>query len=425
MSSPRLGLVVLLGLVTGCEPGVLRTGTNDPGDPGPGGEDERDPADDEDPQGSGQCAAAETVVRGTVTFPSGDLPVAGALVYVPLGEADVPHAGECGECVDDGALLAHAETDAHGAFELVGLPGGTTTIVVEKGRFRRVTAVEVTACQDNVVADEDVRLPGSAAEGEVPRIAVVTGYFDRMQEVLAKLGLSDDSVRLFAGETDSYYGADLPGAEPIGALLHDPDRLATFDIVFINCGALAWDERGPGDLSTDSDVRANLRAFVEAGGRLYVTDLSYDLLEGAFPSLVDYSGAGAGLGGSPEAAGAADSGDDLPALAATVDDAGLREWLDATGSLDGEGITVRGLIGGWAMIDSVDDTRARVWVSGAPPQHDRPLTVTFEAGCGRALFTSYHTVEEEAASPAWTAQEKILAYLVLEIGVCITEPQIF
>jgi hypothetical protein len=63
-------------------------------------------------------------------------------------------------------------------------------------------------------------------------------------------------------------------------------------------------------------------------------------------------------------------------------------------------------------------------VSGEAPERGRPLTITFEAGCGRALFTSYHTVEEEA-SRDWTAQEQILAYLVLEIGVCITEPQIF
>jgi hypothetical protein len=34
------------------------------------------------------------------------------------------------------------------------------------------------------------------------------------------------------------------------------------------------------------------------------------------------------------------------------------------------------------------------------------------------------TVEGEATRD-WTAQEEILAYLVLETGVCITEPQIF
>jgi hypothetical protein len=177
---------------------------------------------------------------------------------------------------------------------------------------------------------------------------------------VAKLGLSDEVVTLFSGESDPYFGVDLPGAEPIGSLLRNPDRLATFDIVFINCGALAWTEYGPGPLSTDGTIRRNLRDFVEAGGRLYVTDLSYDLLEGAFPSLVDYHGGGAGLGASPESAGAADLGEDIAALPATVGDEGLREWLEATGELDGDGITVRGLVEGWAMVDAVDEELAKV-----------------------------------------------------------------
>lgn len=425
MLSRPLSLLISLALVTACAPEVLRAGTADPGGEGEGDRVDMGGDGDDRDDTAGPCAAADTVLRGTVTFPSGELPVAGALVYVPIGDADVPHAGECGECVDEGALLAHAETAADGSFTLVGLPEGENTIVVEKGRFRRVSTVEVVACEDNVVDDEDVRLPASSDEGEVPRIAVVTGYFDRMEDVLAKLGLDDDAVALFAGETTEIFGVDLPGAEPIGALLRDPDRLATFDIVFINCGALAWDERGPGELTTDEDVSANLRAFVEGGGRLYVTDLSYDLLEGSFPSLVDYYGAGAGLGGSPEPDGAADWGEDIPAMTATVEDDGLRDWLAATGD-GGDEITVRGLLRGWAMIDGVDDGLARVWVSGESPERGRPLTVTFEAGCGRALFTSYHTVEEEEIRGSeWTAQEKILAYLVLEIGVCITEPQIF
>jgi len=53
-----------------------------------------------------------------------------------------------------------------------------------------------------------------------------------------------------------------------------------------------------------------------------------------------------------------------------------------------------------------------------------PLTLTFPYGCGKILFTTYHTVGEMGGPhPELLMQEKILVYMILEIGLC-TDPVI-
>lgn len=73
------------------------------------------------------------------------------------------------------------------------------------------------------------------------------------------------------------------------------------------------------------------------------------------------------------------------------------------------------------------DVGHKVWIEGPgtetwgvpPPESKSPLTITGEYGCGRILFTAYHTVES-GGYVGLTPQELILMYLILEIGVCQT-----
>ena len=47
----------------------------------------------------------------------------------------------------------------------------------------------------------------------------------------------------------------------------------------------------------------------------------------------------------------------------------------------------------------------------------RPLTVTYEpAGCGRVLYSTYHTTHNTHVG--LVPQERILVYLIMEIGIC-------
>ena len=50
-----------------------------------------------------------------------------------------------------------------------------------------------------------------------------------------------------------------------------------------------------------------------------------------------------------------------------------------------------------------------------------PLTLTFEpVGCGRVLYSTYHTADNPHVG--LVPQERVLVYLIMEIGVCKEGP---
>ena len=104
-----------------------------------------------------------------------------------------------------------------------------------------------------------------------------------------------------------------------------------------------------------------------------------------------------------------------------IHDETLRAWLELLGVLEGDGtVTLHHFIDGWALVDAAG-TETKVWVDG-DAGGARPLTISFEHGCGRVLYTSYHTIEGGGAGGTLNGQELILAYLAFEIGACLEEP---
>src|SRR5262249_39582075 len=147
--------------------------------------------------------------------------------------------------------------------------GTSLRIVVDKGKFRRVAMVPVVdACGVNVAPAAATRLPSATiGDDRIPRIAVATGDWDAMECVLQKLGLPLSSFDLYDG-TRSGFG------DSFGVLLDSPNLLAQYDIVFVNCSKGEFE----GKLG-DASVRSNLEQWIGRGGRLYVTDQSYDYIE--------------------------------------------------------------------------------------------------------------------------------------------------
>lgn len=434
----------VLTVAAACAPGSADSRTPGPGPasspedagvPGPGA---TPPAPSPPPRPMDACAGRPaTRIEGVVRFPNGTLPVSRALVYVPVDPSGaVPRSGTCGECIDRTGVWAVVETEVDGRFVLSDVPPDATMVVVQKGPFVRRVPVTLAPCADNELPAEATRLPRDSSEGEVPRIAVVTGTFDHMQTVLTRLGLSSSAIEIVAGDPDD------PAPNDGGAgLFRDRDRLLAFDYVFVNCGAGLADSWAAASPLTERAMRDNIVAFVEGGGRLYVTDLAYDVLEVAMPSAIDFGGS-AGTSETPEPIDGAESGPSIDrAVHAEVLDADLRAWLGETGALDAAGqMEVRGLEDGWVRVSRANPDRAVVWVRGPldadvvddpwgdpwdEPTSVEPsaLTVTSDRGCGRALFTSYHTLHDGGGATL-SAQEQALAYLVLEIGNCIEEPQL-
>jgi hypothetical protein len=111
---------------------------------------------------------------------------------------------------------------------------------------------------------------------------------------------------------------------------------------------------------------------------------------------------------------------------ANVDDPGLKSWLTAIGETN---VTLQQ---SWTAIRGVSPQQGldsegklvtitpKVWVSAKRVSTTTPATVSFENGCGRVLFSTYHT--EGNGNAALLAQEKALLYLLLEVGVCVGQP---
>ena len=107
----------------------------------------------------------------------------------------------------------------------------------------------------------------------------------------------------------------------------------------------------------------------------------------------------------------------------------LKAWLalsEINALLTGDIVPVSGLHTGWAVMKGVNAAiGGKVWlkapVAWAGGKDIRPLAASCDYrdkdgnGCGRVMFSSYHTYGESAEL---LPQERLLEYLILEIGAC-------
>ena len=347
--------------------------------------------------------AVSVSFSGTVLAPNGTLPLSNALVYVTQQAPEaIPAGAYCDECVSlqEGTFAISA---ADGTFAFTtDLPKGKAWVVVQKGQFRRVRPITVADAGMMALSKDDTTIPSrsdTAKGDDVPKMVILKDDtdFDRIDDSLTKLGLANVEVR-----TDR-------------SLLKNKAELMKYHVVFIPCGS------SDDALMTDPEAKANLDEFVQAGGKLYVTDWSYEFVRQPFPGFVDWAGETAVVG-------SAASGEewDAPATAA---DTGLADWLTATGDATFE------VKGNWTKITSVNtkqgldekgnavDVTPKVWVTAQNGSSAAviPTTVSFQNKCGRVLFSTYHTESGTSGSggTALLAQEKALLYVLLEVGVCV------
>ncbi len=345
--------------------------------------------------------SVDVTFSGTVYSPNGSLPLSNALVYVTSKQPDaIPSGAYCDECVtlpeDTFAVSA-----PDGAFEIkTRLPVGKTFLVVQKGQFRRVRAIEIKKEGTIAVDKADSTLPGRSdpAKGDdIPKMVILKddADFDAIDLSLDKLGVPGIEIR-----TDR-------------KLLENESELMKYQIVFVPCG------ESDDPISASGKAIANVQKFVEAGGKLYVTDWSYEFVRKPFGNYLSWEGETSTLG-------SAASGNEWDAPA-TAQDQGLADWLAATGD---KSFTVQG---NWTTITNVNtmpgkdpkgkpaDIEPKVWVTAKKGNQIRPTTVSFQQQCGRVLFSSYHTEASVGGTggSALLAQEKALLYVLLEVGVCV------
>jgi hypothetical protein len=352
---------------------------------------------------------------GTVLAPEGTVPISNALVYLaPSMPAPLAPGVFCDKCVELPAGTPYTYSKADGTFKLPVYAAGPQVLVVQKGHFRRARKVTATA-GNNPVPGDVTKLPGAPDPqngDEIPRIGVTFGGFDKIELSLKKLGIT----------SFDRYGKD-PFNDPKGLppsvgqpfdLLDSQEKLAQYHIVLLPCALGGLSCGAPSAPQKD-----NLRKYVSGGGKLYVTDYSYEYVNQTWPGFItwkDKNGKDMNAS-SPWGAACQDGAYTKPG---TANDPGLASWLGAIGEKNFD------LKDSWTIISKVNPMAStdadgkpvtvtpKVWMTS---NGTGPSTVSFDQQCGRVLFSTYHAEGGEA--DALLAQEKALLFILLEVGVCV------
>lgn len=161
-----------------------------------------------------------------------------------------------------------------GSFRLDNVPPGSTAqVIVTTGKWRRIVDVPVSQCGENTLPDGTFRLPRNKNEGEIPRIAMVTGDFDSLACIFTKMGIDpnefgdsssgDKRVVFYNG-----FGGESPGAaQSSTALWGNLDELKKFDAVINSCEGNEHAEN-----KTAPDI---MRQYADLGGRVFGTHYHY------------------------------------------------------------------------------------------------------------------------------------------------------
>lgn len=350
---------------------------------------------------------SKITLRGKTYAPNGTLPLSGVLVYQTDSlPAPIPDAAYCDLCrplpVGTFALSA-----ADGSFELMA-EAGTHYLVTEKGQFRRVRMIIVDAdggMQD--VASALTTLPGASlvsADGQndtIPRIALMNeptpADNDAPQIALAALGVT--SWTSFSNDVG----------------LVNEENLRKYHTVMFPCDAGSAIHPG-------SSEHEAVRAYVQAGGKVFASDWSHGFVDGAFREFFK----------AANSVWTAETGPQAPA--GRYDDEALKAWL--ANVAPGEDPSSTHFEGIWSSYNGVQAAEVPSASAGthtvAPhvyatitdtnPRYRSPEAATsLEFGCGRALLSTFH-MHDSPSSSSNATQEKALLHMLLDVSTCIGEP---
>jgi len=446
MTTSRLFLGLIAALALSCGP--AGRGGDDTGDDMP-------PGPDAPPQ----------VLTATVTgkvwapnqgpgqaAPGQEIPIAGALVYITTTKPEpIPAGVYCEACVatPQGGVL----TSADGSFKLEVAPGNYW-LVIQKGQFRIEQMVGLSLGAQ-ALPSASTTLPSQykpEAGLYMPKIAVVRGSSDRIEDILGKLGFGTMAGNSYSnpnGENGPEIAMfDYSGTSSVTTLLNDINEMRKYHIIFFPCA--------PSMSSIDTALRnqtvlANIRRYVNEGGKLYVTDWSGELADRSFPQQIELGDPGADSVGTYDpttftgtlttignANGSSYTSSDGKAV-----DPDLNAWLGLQmGPQEGGGgvglynpnaFTVTG---SYNWIRSLNQVQIGVdpmnlpvydvpkaWMTGSGPSRGgaKPLAVTYEpTGCGKVLYTTFQT--STTSHVGLYPQERVLLYLIMEIQTCSDNP---
>jgi hypothetical protein len=222
------------------------------------------------------------------------LPLYNVAVYVPNAPLDpLPTGMTCDRCgtLTSGRPVASALSDHRGHFRIDNVPvGKDVPLVIQVGKWRRqVTVPEVRPCVDNPLTDPQMtRLPRNRREGDLPRVAVTTGFCDPLSCTIAKLGVDpaefgvsgqDTAFTFFDGDFGRAASLGPPNMKPGPVLWNSYDELKKYDMVAFSC--LCAEVRVGGAAACTNETCRGAPAFaavtryLDGGGRIFTSHFEY------------------------------------------------------------------------------------------------------------------------------------------------------
>jgi hypothetical protein len=383
-------------------------------------------------------------------------PVPNVLVYVPNAPlAAFTPGASCRQCGADvsGSPLVSTYTDFDGTFTLTNVPVGTTIpVVIQLGRWRRVYNFNVPACATTSIGA--LNLPRNQSEGNIPLTAISTGNSDSLECVLLKMGIDQaeftpDSAVGGTGRIQVYVGAGpnppplnggAPGAtmantrtEP--ALMETGGTYMNYDQIMLPC----WG----GPATKTATELADLVTYSDSGGHFFATHFSYSWLVGnaEFNTVAQW-----GTFFNPQAVTwTLNVSTVVPPSPPTPHVESFAKWLNLVRALSNFAATVppNPQV---AIFAPRHDANAVAngsvdWIDGTDPVKNSAMVEHFTfntpvgaaSQCGHDIFSDFHVADSasngtpfpnecNANKNVFTAQEKILEFMIWDLASCVPPP---
>ncbi len=394
----------------------------------------------------GICVSSHVETRCTTSNPFGAAdPLNNINVYVPgTTPAAFTPGVACGSCAAplSGNPITRTTTDIDGAFTLTGVPcGANIPLVIQLGRWRRQVVIPNVACCGTTTVDASLtHMPRTSAEGDIPRIAMVTGNVDVMECVLRKIGIADSEFTTSSGpgRVHIFYGngEDAGGGTAAASTLWSSSTgLDPYDMMLNAC-------EGYRHTHTQAQQQ-RIIDYANRGGRVFATHFNYTWLTNN-PSADPASGAPAPF--AQTADWRVDYGATNSTMSATIDRTFTRgdafaRWLYNRGAS-----TTLGFVDVAVIRVDLTDTNPpgqpwlyTTWYSGGTPLRipthytfDTPIGTPPASQCGRVVFSDFHVENYSGANGVnfpgtctngpLTPQERVLEYMLFDLASCIATP---
>ena len=390
-----------------------------------------------------QCPGnGTTSITGKVYDPAGLRPVMNAIVMIPNGPVTPLSSGVTGtsDCASNSLpkAMSYAFTAADGSFTLTNVPvKNNLPILIQIGRWRREFTVNPTMCGNLALPLTQTRLPQTAAEGNIPKIALRTANCDPFECLLKRIGIATSEFTNPSGSGRVHIyrssgGTKINSSTPdTGALMDNYTTLDNYDLVMLPCDC--GSEYG----SQSATRRGNLQTFANAGGRVFTSHWGREWIEHTSWNFVAQWYGGASCG---------DYGCKNP-LVGHIDTtfargAAFQQWMNAVGitgstfNISPQRIDVRKLLSNQAI------RWVYGWSDNNPAAHpsapdaiadftfDTPVNIPDSQKLGRVMYTDMHLSEGSGnvngtfpgncfAGTNLSAQEKAAEYLLFDLGGCV------